>query len=371
MGFDIGESETNTSQKFRRTGTQISDRSSIRPDWLRTHMRSLIEGAEPSPALSDANEASVLALLTRDFSVPPGLETLQASMGIAPTSFTGSSALESIAGIDPYSETFKTGASDFFRDAFTEAGATARTGPEAVRGGHAHGAMVEANVLEKMALDKFREITGLQLGQAEMTQRATQLLQGIGSSRRAEQVNAQGMWTDQFLRGLGMQLGAGNELNQQRGISSATTANIGPEFGTGRVKQTDNMSGAGTQVSNTSQWSTGMNLCCFIFLEALNGELPWYVRSARDQLCTPQSVAGYRRMSNWLVPLMRRSRVARRLTNALLVKPLMRYGSWFYQAGDKGTKFGWTLKPVFNGWSTIWHFLGRKVTNYGQLSISR
>src|SRR5690606_13342031 len=87
-----------------------------------------------------------------------------------------------------------------------------------------------------------------------------------------------------------------------------------------RGLQTDNLEGRGYQSSNSMSY--GVNFCCFIFLEAYNGKLPWFVRACRDEFA-PENTArrnGYIRMSKWLVPLMQRSKVARFFVNKTMIQ---------------------------------------------------
>lgn len=99
--------------------------------------------------------------------------------------------------------------------------------------------------------------------------------------------------------------------------------------------------------------SFGENVnCCFIMLECLNGDLPWYVRLIRDYYYkrTPEVAIGYKKMANWLVPLMRRSKVVKGIVNLTVVKPLLCYGA--YLCGLN--KHGWILAPVKWFWFKIW-----------------
>jgi hypothetical protein len=120
-------------------------------------------------------------------------------------------------------------------------------------------------------------------------------------------------------------------------------------------REVNALEGRGAQSS--SSMGAGVNLCCFIFLEAYNGELPISVRRYRD-MAAPESSArrtGYIRMSKWLVPAMRTSGVVRRLTNHLLVRPLTKYGEWFYG----NNKMGWIFWPVKQAWFAVWSLTGK------------
>lgn len=72
------------------------------------------------------------------------------------------------------------------------------------------------------------------------------------------------------------------------------------------------------------------SVCCFIFLQSLNGRLPWYLRVSRDNtyMRNPRVAKGYIRMSRWLVPLMDKSSLISNLVNELMVKPLVEHAAY-------------------------------------------
>ena len=97
--------------------------------------------------------------------------------------------------------------------------------------------------------------------------------------------------------------------------------------------------------------------CCFIFMEAYNGRMPWWVRSCRDEFA-PESSArreGYIRMSKWLVPAMKYKAV-RAAVNVLMIKPLTVWGGWYRNV--KGYEHGRIFKPVVNTWFRLWEVYG-------------
>lgn len=98
------------------------------------------------------------------------------------------------------------------------------------------------------------------------------------------------------------------------------------------------------------------SVCCFIFLEATNGKLPWYVRRERDYYYHKDSrlPAGYKRMAAWLVPLMRRSHLVKWLVNTLMVKPLTAVGGYHHCVNN----YGKYLRPVKHIWFYIWRNYG-------------
>lgn len=99
--------------------------------------------------------------------------------------------------------------------------------------------------------------------------------------------------------------------------------------------------------------------CCFIFMESLNGKLPWYVRKARDTRAINATVKGYRRMSRWLVPAMRLWKAARHTVNFIMVKPMLMVSEDYYT--PKKSFKAKCLKPVVAFWFTVWTILGLTV----------
>lgn len=95
------------------------------------------------------------------------------------------------------------------------------------------------------------------------------------------------------------------------------------------------------------------NPCCFIFMEATNGELPASVRICRDVYYANEPLLGrgYKRMAKWLVPAMKKSSVVKWLVNATMVKPLTRYGEWLVGNTNTFNKFDRIMR---NAWFNIW-----------------
>lgn len=89
--------------------------------------------------------------------------------------------------------------------------------------------------------------------------------------------------------------------------------------------------------------------CCFIFMEAYGGKMPWFVRLARDLTATKDVRNGYVAMSRWLVPLMRRSKLVRMIVNTLMIKPLTKAAA--SMTGQGGAPAWMIFKHL---WYTIW-----------------
>ena len=98
----------------------------------------------------------------------------------------------------------------------------------------------------------------------------------------------------------------------------------------------------------------GATACCFIFMEAYNGDMPYWVRECRDEFA-PENTArreGYIKMAKWLVPLMQKSKVVRSIVNNLMIKPLTKWGGYYKKV--KGYEYSFIYKPFVRMWFKIW-----------------
>jgi len=351
-----GNDSQNTS--FRRAGTTSTSRFRHPPAWLMTAMKNNLTSSSVSEGLGQNEDAFLSSLMTKDYTQPPGKVNLDGVMAQSPTDFTGSQALGSIAGTDPMSSVYSEQLSAFYKNLFDEAAAAGASGPDAVRGGAHHGAMVRGQVLEKAALDKFKTITDLQLQQQDRTMAASQIANAVEAQRRSGITGAQNQLATQWIEGLRTGARGGELLNMKRRVGSDAITGLSDLIAPTTSTTLDNVAGSGNQESSHFGWNAGLN-CCFIFLEALNGELPWYVRKGRDMFCSVERVRGYKKMASWLVPLMQKSRVVKHLVNLVMVKPFLVRGAWFYN--DTARKpVGRFLEPICEAWFKIWDLTGKK-----------
>lgn len=104
-------------------------------------------------------------------------------------------------------------------------------------------------------------------------------------------------------------------------------------------------------------------VCCFIFLEAYNGKIPWYVRFGRDHYYSLNSdiATGYRRMAKVLVPLMQRYSIVRALVWKLMVSPITEHLGFV-----TGHKTKQKNRKITHFWLRVWAILGKgkKETDY-------
>lgn len=101
--------------------------------------------------------------------------------------------------------------------------------------------------------------------------------------------------------------------------------------------------------------------CCFIFMEGLNGQLPWTVRKYRDlyYYAEPAIATGYKRMAKWLVPVMEKSAMIKSLVNELMIMPMVQYGYYLEGLTDNGSQY----KDINNFWLKVWKYLGKHELN--------
>lgn len=97
--------------------------------------------------------------------------------------------------------------------------------------------------------------------------------------------------------------------------------------------------------------------CCFIFLEARygTGVMDSVVRRYRDEMMTDRNRRGYYKLSEVLVPLMRKSRVIKGLVQLTMTSPLVAYGRYHYNRWLPGAVF----KPVKDFWLWLFDYLGQ------------
>jgi hypothetical protein len=95
------------------------------------------------------------------------------------------------------------------------------------------------------------------------------------------------------------------------------------------------------------------SVCCFLAVAVDGLPLDPSVREYRDARCTRRRLRGYYRLSEWIVPRMRRPRV-HGLVRHLLVRPLTAYARWWAGRGGRG----WALAPVAAAWCAAFGLLG-------------
>lgn len=185
--------------------------------------------------------------------------------------------------------------------------------------------------------------------QQQTAQQTAQNTSGTTSQQNNSVQTAQGT-TEQNNTQNTAQSQNGTSANVMQGVSNVLSS----MFGTDTLAQ----AGIGAAPQNETGGGGG---CCFIFLEALNGKLPAFVRECRDEMATGSKRNGYNKMAVKLVPWMRKSRLVRWMVNAFMVKPFLRCGNWYKKADPAlpGYRFGFIFKPVCYTWLAIWNNLGK------------
>jgi len=157
------------------------------------------------------------------------------------------------------------------------------------------------------------------------------------------------------LEARGMQLGRETE---QANIGALGKAIAGVEdFELKKWMKEKEVEAARLQAEASKPQDTGGG-CCFIFLEARygNGTMDSVVRAFRDEQLTVRRQRGYYKLSEVLVPLMRKYSVIKFLVRLTMTDPLVMYGKAYY---NKGSKLGFLLKPVKDFWLNTFDYLGQ------------
>lgn len=265
----------------------------------------------------------------------PGLDPNAKSQMVGRTTFDNSrvpymTSLINTANSNPYSGNYENNTQEQFDNRTQKALALARTGQENVIAPLNRGQYFrEAEVMNQSLRDRAEMLAG---------QRKVDADAQIGASNVLD-------------RG---EIGSAEALaNLQHSQSQALYGAVDP-LSTKTQSTNESYSGSGNQ--SGFAYGAGVNLCCFIFLESLNGTLPAYVRECRDEFATLENVRGYRLMSTWVVPAMRVSRLIRNVTNICMVYPCLFYGRWYK---NQGSRWGWTAKPIVSMWFKVWTTLGK------------
>ena len=158
----------------------------------------------------------------------------------------------------------------------------------------------------------------------------------------------------QYARSIAQQEIAADYL---RWTSGETVDGVSPTQYNPFIQQIFEALGMNQFAIGTQGSSSGLNIgtgCCFIFIEANGGVLDPLVREFRDKLMTERNRRGYYRLSEKLVPWMKKSKLVRKAVEWMMIKPMMKSGRWHKE------KEGF---PVFShligfSWMIIFDLLG-------------
>lgn len=353
--FDIGGSESSGSSKFSRTGTSTVGKEFTLPSDLAALVQQAYQGSAIDPGTGQNFLNLLNQLMTQNPEQVPGMGTLDEVSHMDPGNFENRSSLDTIALRNPYSQDYETAIGALYDRMFTKGRSLAQSGPTNVRGGTARQGFELAELDANIGRNKFKDIREQQDKEAGVVTDAVRTAEAIEGMRRDSKLRGQSQHMAGVSARKGEALGAAGQVGNTRQTHSAHLALAGDMLGKPKQVTKDNVTGRGNQVTQATNWGSGIT-CCFIFLEALNGVLPSYVRRGRDDFNTPLRRLGYVWMSSWLCPLMRRSMLVSSIVNWLLIKPFLIVGAWHY--GEKKTRLGPVLKPYCWLWFWLWSFLG-------------
>lgn len=357
-GFDFGGGSSTQDTNFARKGTSTNTINYQLPAFLTDLITGNANTAKNDASLATVQSGLLSSLMGKDASSLANTSVLTDNMAIAPTSFTGSSNLAQIAARDPFSSQFENDTQTAYEQRASDAMSQVATGPDAVRGGNARTAIGQGVMADRLAQGRGQEVRNAQLQDAGLASAASQMFGALENARRGVQLGAQGQKEGQILQQDQNALGAAKSLDNRKVSNLASLQLASDMLGTKKGINSDDLTGSGQQTNDSFNW--GVNVlggCCFIFLQALNGQLPWYIEKARHDYYTGYRRHGYKWMSNWLVPWMARSSRVGKVVNTLIINPFLKYGRWLYS--DKvccGSDVLWG--PWCEGWLIIWSVLG-------------
>lgn len=185
--------------------------------------------------------------------------------------------------------------------------------------------------------------------------RTASLKSGIGGPAAGTLLEKSGEATGGNVLDLANQMREGQEGYVAQGIS-------GEEASAGRDLQVQQMA-MQKKIAKYGKQGGYAKYCCFIFIE---GEmLTPYVREYRDELFPPDSYVskGYIRMARWLVPLMKKSTLIKKLVKMTMLSPIAKFCEHTHN-NERKLKFNKDLKgvlyaPVALFWVSIWEGIGR------------
>lgn len=266
----------------------------------------------------------------------------------------GQASLTAQSNVNPYSGQYTDNTFERYSDEVLRAIGQSRSGPMATRGGTAAQGYMTSDVVGQLGLNREDVLAKNRQTDASIQQGASSLLSQERGQMNQTALTGINTGFQGYFNTLQDQ-GAAGQLASER---AKTFADLVPAFTTlashMHGKEVNDLQGRGAQTS--SSVGSGVN-CCFIFLEHYNGVLPDSVRRYRDMAAPENSSRrrGYISMSKWLVPAMRVSVFARTLANHLLVKPLTKYGEWYYGRNS----YGWVFWPVKQVWFGVWKLTGK------------
>lgn len=348
-----GYSSSSGSSKFRREGSvNTSSWRELNPQ-SNSRFNQAFQALTPG-ATNAMVEPTLSANMSRQWNQTPYSDALcQVVKSNMPwNGFIGQNNLQTMAEKNPNSQEYANNTYDRYANEINKLMSLTRSGPQMTRGGTAAQGFAQADVFNQAQLNREDVISQQRNRDAQISLTAAQSLAGMKNSRDQMALDGMNKGWGAFYNLLNNQTQSAQVAQERNKLfNDLTTAESGM---TSVMKglENNNLSGFGAQTSTGVGGS--VNLCCFIFLESYNGELPKSVRQYRDRYAGEFTDVrnGYVKMSKWLVPAMRQFKWVRRMVNGLMVKPLTSYAEWFYG----NNKFGWVFEPIRLTWFLIWKF---------------
>lgn len=357
LGISAGGGASNTDTRFERSGTSTSQQSHVVPSGLAGLLNQLANASSVPASTTTSQYSALNALLNRPTTDVPHKSVLDDNAKASPGTFTGAQVLESLASRDPNSSSFEADTTDAYQRRAGEAMAGLQSGPAAVRGATERVPLAQGQMATSLAEGRGAEVRGARVQEAGISTGAAQTSSAIEQARRQQTVLAQNQLFQQMQAIWGGKMGAAGGVDSARGSASGAIGQATNWLSGGQSSTSDNLKGKGSQGSSHFGGEVGTN-CCFIFLQGLNGILPWYIDLARRDYYTPTRQRGYKWMSRWLVPKMRGNDKWQWAVNKMLIKPFLSYGSWLYGAGSKT---GWIWACYCETWLATWAMIGKVV----------
>src|SRR5690606_910171 len=157
----------------------------------------------------------------------------------------------------------------------------------ATRSGQAQAGFREADVIHRAALGRDDKLRAYKANDFALQSAATGQLDSIKKGGIAGSTTLMDSWNKMFQSSLPIKNQAVELANQQQSNYNQFLPAAAQLTSPLRGLQTDNLEGRGYQSSNSMSY--GVNFCCFIFLEAYNGKLPWFVRRSEEHTSELQS----------------------------------------------------------------------------------
>jgi len=348
----FGGQNTDTNQSWQRQGTSSAARTYRLPS--ETSQSVMASGYYSHPEyVQPAHQDFLTNLLQRNKSDYPGTQQISDIINLDPSSFNGDEALFNIMSRNPYSSDYESNTGELYDRSFEKARAEALSGPANVRGPVGRQGIELAELGNLQSINRFKEVRGQQDKEASNVTGAIQLFNTIESMRRGSSMQAQQQARQSEGQTTQEQLGGAQAADRMKSTHLAMLQMVAELLGVPTATTTDNLSGTGNTNSSATSWSTSTPQCCFIFLECLNGQLPWYVRWGRECYRTENRISGYRWMSHWLVPAMQKFSPLKRVMNAICIRPFLKWGYAQYVSRETSIWKSWCW-----GWFHIWSFIG-------------